>query len=426
MGHLTTKKAYIGLAERLNQFPLGAPPTKMLFKILQVLFTEEEAKFISLMPIKPFNAKQASQLSSLSESECEAKLEKMADKGLLLDIKIGRIALYVLPPPMAGFFEFSMMRVRKDIDQKLLSELFYQYLSKEDDFMRELIGGGETQLGRIYPNEKALENSASLKVLSYDRSSEIVDKSRFIGVGLCYCRHKKSHLNMACDTPQEVCLTFGATARSLIRHGNAKKIGKKEAKDILQMANDYNLVQFGENAQQDVAFICNCCGCCCEALTAVRRFSALIPITPTRFLPQILKEKCNGCTKCSKACPVEAMTMVSAHNPENKKQMRARLNQEICLGCGVCVNNCNQGALSLIPSPKRVITPYNSAHRYVLMAIERGKLQNLIFDKQALLNHRVMATILGVLLKLPPIKQTLASKQVQSRYIERLFNRKPK
>ena len=31
---------------------------------------------------------------------------------------------YVLPPPMAGFFEFSMMRVRRDVDQKALSELF--------------------------------------------------------------------------------------------------------------------------------------------------------------------------------------------------------------------------------------------------------------------------------------------------------------
>lgn len=29
---------------------------------------------------------------------------------------------------MAGFFEFSLMRIRKDVDQKLLAELFYQYL----------------------------------------------------------------------------------------------------------------------------------------------------------------------------------------------------------------------------------------------------------------------------------------------------------
>jgi len=47
---------------------------------------------------------------------------------------------------MAGFFEFSMMRVRGDIEQKVLSELFYEYLNVEEDFIRELFTRGETQL----------------------------------------------------------------------------------------------------------------------------------------------------------------------------------------------------------------------------------------------------------------------------------------
>ena len=48
------------------------------------------------------------------------------------------------------------------------------------------------------------------------------------------------------------------------------------------------------------------------------------------------------------------------------------------------------------------------------MAIERGKLQNLIFDNQALASHRAMAAILGVILRLPPVKQALASRQLRS------------
>ena len=31
-----------------------------------------------------------------------------------------------MTPPMAGFFEFSMMRVRGDLDQKVLAELFWE------------------------------------------------------------------------------------------------------------------------------------------------------------------------------------------------------------------------------------------------------------------------------------------------------------
>ena len=60
---------------------------------------------------------------------------------------------------MAGFFEFSMMRVRDDIDQKLLSELFYEYITVEEDFMRALLLDGETVLGRVFVNEPALEQS---------------------------------------------------------------------------------------------------------------------------------------------------------------------------------------------------------------------------------------------------------------------------
>jgi len=39
---------------------------------------------------------------------------------------------------MAGFFEFSMMRLRSDVDQKLLAQLFYQYLNIEEDFVKQL------------------------------------------------------------------------------------------------------------------------------------------------------------------------------------------------------------------------------------------------------------------------------------------------
>ncbi len=51
------------------------------------------------------------------------------------------------------------------------------------------------------------------------------------------------------------------------------------------------------------------------------------------------------------------------------------------------------------------------------MAIESGKLQNLVFDNQVLESHRAMAAVLGVILKLPPTKQIMASRQMKSRYL---------
>ena len=69
-----------------------------------------------------------------------------------------------------------------------------------------------------------------------------------------------------------------------------------------------------------------------------------------------------------------------------------------------------------------MITPVNTAHRTVVMAIERGTLQDLIFDNRALASHRAMAAILGVILKLPPLKQAMASQQMKSLYLDNLLS----
>ena len=79
-------------------------------------------------------------------------------------------------------------------------------------------------------------------------------------------------------------------------------------------------------------------------------------------------------------------------------------------------------AIEMERRPVQVITPVNSTHRFVLQAIEKGTLQNLVFDNQAFANHRAMAAVFGTILKLPPMKQALASKQFKSVYLDRLLS----
>ncbi len=423
MAHNTIKGSYTQLVNRLNRFPQGAPPSNVLFDILKLLFSEKEAGLVALLPIKPFTATKASQIWKLNLSESRKILDELASRAILLDtvIEDGETT-YILPPPMAGFFEFSMMRIRDDVDQKVLAELFYLYLNVEEDFIKALFVGGETQLGRIFVQEPALSEENALHVLDYERASEVVNTATHIGVGTCYCRHKMDHLGRACAAPMEICMTFNSTAASLIRHGIARQVDPIEGIDLLQQAYDHNLVQFGENVSRLVNFICNCCGCCCEAMIAARRFGILQPIHTTNFMVEVDQSLCNGCGKCIAACPVEAMGMISAHDPHKTKLQKARVAEEICLGCGVCVRACPRQALKLKARAKRIITPVNSTHRAVEMAIERGMLQNLIFDNQALLSHRAMAAILGVILRLPPLKQAMASQQMKSRYLATLID----
>ncbi|HEX7621337.1 MAG TPA: 4Fe-4S dicluster domain-containing protein [Anaerolineales bacterium] len=421
VSHVSLRSGYTELVERLNRFPQGAPPSETLYQILKILFSEREAGLVAQLPIKPFTVAQASRILKMELAETRRALDELASRAILVDTEHDGQITYTLPPPMAGFFEFSMMRLRGDIDQKVLGELFYQYMNVEEEFIRNLFVRGETQLGRVFVHEPVLSNENALYVLDYERASEVIRTATHRGVGVCYCRHKMMHLGRNCDAAMDICMTFNGTAQSLTKHSYARLVDVSEGMDLLQQAYEQNLVQFGENARERVNFICNCCGCCCEAMIAARKFGILNPVHTSNFLPVVDETQCNGCGKCVNVCPVEAMTLVSSNDPHHPKMKKAKVDEDICLGCGVCVRTCAHESLSLRSRPQRVITPLNSVHRTVMMAIERGDLQNLIFDNRVLWNHRALAAVLGVILRLPPIQQVMASQQVKSRYIEYLI-----
>ena len=56
------------------------------------------------------------------------------------------------------------------------------------------------------------------------------------------------------------------------------------------------------------------------------------------FGPTIDPEKCKGCGKCRKNCPMEAITGAA-------KQVHV-IDPEKCINCGACVTNCPFGAIA--------------------------------------------------------------------------------
>ena len=318
---------------------------------------------------------------------------------------------------MAGFFEFSMMRTRQDIDQKLLAELYYQYINEEEDFIKELFYSTDTKLGRVYVQEEVLTNENEVTILDYERATHIIEESKHIGISMCYCRHRMSHVGKSCDAPMDICMTFNNTANSLINNNFARRVDASECKELLHQAYEHNLVQCGENVRSGVTFICNCCGCCCEALVAAKRFGNMNPVQTTSFIPQINYDSCINCGKCIKICPIDAISK----SVENNKEV-VKIDEDRCLGCGVCVRNCHKKSITLRKRKEKIITPANSVHRAVLMAIEKGQLQNLIFDNEALTSHRAMGAVLSSILSLEPAKRALANEQLKSTYLDRLLS----
>lgn len=413
MAHLTGRTGYKQLIDRYNKFPQGAPEAESLYEILQVMFTEEQASLVSLLPIKPFTVDKAAMIWKKPIDETREILDELASKALLLDLNDRQKQKYVVPPPMIGFFEFALMRTGGHFDQKLLSELFHQYLETEEDFMRKLLAL-KTPIGRVLVNENAVKPEDEVYVLDYERATSIIEKAESVGVSRCYCRHKAEHLGEACDAPQEVCLSIGPLSGSLSKHGYAREISKDEALDILKTSYDHNLIQFAENVQDTVGFICNCCSCCCMALKGAKKMGVPQAISSSNFIAE-MNNKCVSCKKCVKVCPVGCFSVNDTGSVE--------LNSELCLGCGVCQRVCKLDALEMAKRDKRIFTPVNTVHKLVLEAIETDTLHNLIFDNQGMTSHKFMAAFTGAFLRLPPVKQLLVSETFQSKYLMKLIEK---
>ena len=197
--------------------------------------------------------------------------------------------------------------------------------------------------------------------------------------------------------------------------------------DLLAEAYESRLVQFGENVQRDVAFICNCCGCCCEAMIA----PAPVRQPATRSTPRTTcrtwtRRPATAARKCVDICPVEAMTLVSANDPTKPRKRRAELDADICLGCGVCTRVCptRRAVAGAAPAARR------HAGRHAPPDRADGDRARAASRTASSTTGRCSATgrwrrSSGVILRLPPTKQVLATQQMRSRYLAALWSASP-
>ena len=87
------------------------------------------------------------------------------------------------------------------------------------------------------------------------------------------------------------------------------------------------------------------------------------------------------------------------------------------MGCGVCAFKCSANAIAMINRGVRVIHPETTFERIILLSLERGNLQNQLFDNPKSMTQNTMRIFIGAFLKLPPVKRTLMSNMFRSTFL---------
>jgi len=420
MGHQSGKDIYRALGKKLDGLTVRSPWNDTLRSILTELYTPDEADVVTKMPYGLSTLERIAAVTGYGALKLKDLLKRLCEKGLVVDLFV-HDAYHFMPSPMiVGIFEFTMMRSGDNSSIRTLAHLFHEYLNGDDSFYAANMNSNQRiSVMRTLPHEEALVLSDHVEVLDYEKATYIIESADRFSIGACSCRHEKHHIGeKSCDVPIEKCSSFGISADYLIRNGLARESSKSEMLENIARSKEMGLVLNADNIKKNISFICHCCKCCCNTLLGISTHGFPNTIVTSTLIADIDTAKCTGCGKCVEACPINAIRLIPDTGSESGKKKKARIDTSICLGCGVCALSCRKSALTLLTRKQRVIHPETSFERVILQCLERGTLQNQVFDDPTRITHQIMRGVLGGFFKLPPVKKALMSDSLRSGFLK--------
>jgi ferredoxin len=332
--------------------------SRELSTLLRELYTEEEAEFLSGLPILPFSlASLAEQRGGEEIQQLGAKLEQLADKGQLhsVRIKTGE-TFYTVNTLIPGYLELCFMPGKVDGHREKLARLFDAYMKKLETMPDlEIKGVWRFPFFRTLAVEKEL--AGTLAVHPYDYISRYLEKVDDIAVGTCFCSQVKA---LAADDgkPVEVCMTFGPTAQAYIERGFARRINREEARRILAEAEQAGLVHCASNTGKYIDGMCNCNIRYCKFLQNLRKSVRPFMVAPSGFVVEYAAADCTSCGACVERCQMGALTMPGSD---------IVFDADRCIGCGLCISYCPAECLRLKAREHAAVPPANSTQLFTTM-----------------------------------------------------------
>ena len=334
---------------RYYEFQMGTMPRRQAFKeALRETFPESDLKIFFQLPYLGFISedKFLKKLArrGITETDFQEALTRLIPRGLVDKFQKEGEWGYERAPVIVVL----EMAVREREDS--------QFRAITAAVMDDLIEGAaeviptKTPYYRVLPVEETVQPAPEPRlievhedieipnqVLPLDVISEMMKSVELIAVSNCYCRSAKQVVGDPCDHPLETCFYFDELAQMKLQTDYARQIDYQEAMEILYECEAQGLVHNVSNCEGKIQTLCNCCECSCAVLKAWTR-GMRNTTAPSRYLVRLDSEHCTMEMACIDACPVEALQEVGG---------KLVIDEEECLGCGLCIPSCPKGALSL-------------------------------------------------------------------------------
>ncbi|MFX1427979.1 MAG: 4Fe-4S binding protein [Promethearchaeota archaeon] len=308
----------------------------------------------------------------LSDEEILAKVDALAKNGVMMDQPASNGVMIYRILPFGRIFDYIFMRDIdiEDEDIKEIARLQHiRHEKRREDVQKnydtykasidKAIPFGRTMISSTINQstgediqiliDESIDSPQDL-ILPTQTVQELVEKYDEIAVGNCYCRNHTKVLGNPCKQTniKESCFTFGKSAKHTVKHGFARMISKEEALDLLEQIRDDGLVHkamhLRGNPELREDAICNCCSDCCPSGGG---FLLAPSATYSNYLAQIDPELCVGCGTCVEKCN----QLIIELNDDNI----AERDEERCIGCGVCAYLCPENAISMVKTPLRIV-----------------------------------------------------------------------
>jgi len=330
-----------------------------LLALVRFVYSEEEAAAVLTLGVTPLPAAIIARRLHRPLSEVSPLLRRLADRCCIARIRVKGVSLYGFLPMAPGVFEAQMSRGEDTPYTRRFAELFEQFYEEFFNWLKPRVERKDLRFGRIIPIEQSIAATPGLGVLALptDRYSEAVDRNRsFCLMHACSCRHERELIGKGCGRPKDVCSAMGALADFAVDNGLGRRVSRQEFLEAKQRAAAAGLVNLADNLR-DPMQMCSCCGCCCGALRILTQFNIPSIIAQSHFVAEIEAKKCRGCRSCERICPMQAIRV---------KRKKAVLDPARCIGCGLCVLQCDKNRAIHLREREAYLPPAETLGDYAL------------------------------------------------------------